>query len=119
MGLLKLERAGGLLWRRIEPLGRRLMPVRSPAQALALGAVWGWLPCGLVYSVLVWSISSGSAGRGALLMLAFGIGTLPNLLAMGVFASAVAQLFRRPWVRGLAGATVIALGVVSLLRPFL
>lgn len=117
LGLLKLERAGGLLWRRIEPLGRRLMPVRSPGQALALGLVWGWLPCGLVYSVLIWSISSGSAVRGALLMFAFGLGTLPNLLAMGAFASAVASLFRRPWVRGLAGAMVIALGAITILRP--
>ena len=62
-GITRIERAGGALWRRIEPLGRRLLPVRTPAQALACGLVWGWLPCGLVYSVVVWAIAAGSAAE--------------------------------------------------------
>ncbi|HUM92742.1 MAG TPA: sulfite exporter TauE/SafE family protein, partial [Candidatus Competibacter sp.] len=83
-----LERAGGVLWRRIEPLGRRLLPVRTLPQALGIGLVWGWLPCGLVYSALVWAIGAGGAGKGALLLLGFGLGTLPALLAMGTAAAA-------------------------------
>ncbi len=59
--LSRLEQAGGALWRRIEPLGRRFFPVRTPLQALGIGLVWGWLPCGLVYSVLVWA--SAPVGR--------------------------------------------------------
>ena len=113
-GLARLEAAGGVLWRRIEPLGRRLLPVRSPAGALALGLLWGWLPCGLVYSVLIWSVSAGGAAEGAGLMLAFGLGTLPNLLAMGLMASALARWARRAAVRQAAGALVIALGVYTL-----
>ncbi|MCG5514718.1 MULTISPECIES: sulfite exporter TauE/SafE family protein [unclassified Ectothiorhodospira] len=113
-GLTRLERAGGVVWRRLEPLGRRMMPVRSPGQALVLGLVWGWLPCGLVYSVLIWSLTAGGALQGGALMLAFGLGTLPNLLLMGVFAARLARFVRKPWVRGIAGGAVAAYGVYML-----
>ncbi|MBI3574562.1 MAG: sulfite exporter TauE/SafE family protein, partial [Gammaproteobacteria bacterium] len=72
-GLAALERLGGKLWVRIEPFGRRFLPVNHPLKALALGLVWGWLPCGLVYSALAWSLASGDAVQGAALMLAFGL----------------------------------------------
>jgi len=113
-GLAKVEQAGGVLWRRIEPLGRRLMPVRTPAQALALGGLWGWLPCGLVYSVLIWSLSAGGVVQGALLMLAFGLGTLPNLLLMGVMAARLGAWLRQRWVRYLAGGFVAGFGLLML-----
>jgi sulfite exporter TauE/SafE len=113
-GLMQVEQAGGLLWRHIEPLGRRLLPVRTPGQALGVGLVWGWLPCGLVYSVLIWAVSAGSALQGGLLMLSFGVGTLPALLVMGAFAAVLAGLVRKPWVRGMAGGLVIALGSYQL-----
>ena len=109
-GLMRVEQAGGLLWHHIEPLGRRLLPVRTPAQALGVGLVWGWLPCGLVYSVLIWAVSAGSAQQGGLLLLSFGLGTLPALLAMGAFAAALVGLVRKPWVQGMAGMLVIAFG---------
>lgn len=114
-GLTRVEQVGGLLWRRLEPLGRGLLPVRGPRQALMLGLVWGWLPCGLVYSVLIWAIAAGSPADGALLLLAFGLGTLPNLLAVGVFAAALSAWVRRPWVRAAAGALIIGFGVWMLL----
>lgn len=110
-GLTRVEEAGTVLWRRLEPLGRRLLPVRRPPQAFILGLVWGWLPCGLVYSVLIWAIAAGTPTDGALLLLAFGLGTLPNLLAMGVFAAALSGWVRRGWVRATAGLLVIAFGV--------
>ena len=118
-GLARVERAGGLLWKHIEPLGRRLLPVRSPWQALLLGMVWGWLPCGLVYSVLIWSLAAGGMMQGALLMGAFGLGTLPNLLLMGAAAGWLAGTLRRPAVRRIAGFLVILLGLAMLfqLRP--
>lgn len=115
-GLRRLEEAGGGLWRRIEPLGRGLLPVRSPWQALALGAVWGWLPCGLVYSVLIWALSAGGAAQGAGLLLAFGLGTLPNLLLMGAAAGWLAAHVRRPRVRQAAGAVVLAFGLYTLAK---
>ena len=111
-----LERAGVPLWRLIEPLGRRALPLRTPAQALAFGLVWGWLPCGLVYSSLSVSIASGSAADGALTMLAFGAGTLPALLGLGAAAGALARLARVPLVRQLAGVALAAFGAYRFER---
>jgi len=112
--LVKLEKTGVYLWKKIEPLGRGLLPVKTSRQSFLLGLLWGWLPCGLVYSVLIWSVSAGSALEGALLMLAFGLGTLPNLLAMGVLANRFAGFMHRPQVRIFAGLSVIVLGLINL-----
>lgn len=117
-GLAQVERLGGGLWRRLEPIGRRFLPVSRAPQAFGLGLVWGWLPCGLVYSVLTWAASSGSALQGALLLLAFGFGTLPNLLAMGLAAGALAHWSRNPWVRRFAGALVLGFGIYGLVQLF-
>ncbi|MEW5787416.1 MAG: sulfite exporter TauE/SafE family protein [Pseudomonadota bacterium] len=112
--ILILERAGGGLWRKLQPLFGRLLPLRNTGQALVAGAVWGWLPCGLVYSVLVAALASGGPGQGALLMLAFGLGTLPNLLLMGWAAESLRQFTRHAMVRRVAGFTVMGLGVWGL-----
>jgi len=113
-GLAGVERMGAVLWRRIEPLGRRLLPVRSPVGAMGLGFVWAWIPCGLVYSVLIWSVSAGNAAQGALLMLAFGLGTLPNLLTMGLLAGAAARFSDQAWIRQVAGILVMGFGLYAL-----
>jgi len=115
-GVLVLERAGGLLWRRLQPLTKSLVPLRSPWHALQLGALWGWLPCGLVYSVLVAALASGSALQGAGLMLAFGLGTLPTLLAMGMAAVRLKALLQHVRMRRLCGALVLGFGLAGLGR---
>jgi len=117
-GVLVLERAGHVLWRRLQPLSRHFLPVRSLRQAFALGLVWGWLPCGLVYSVLVAALAAGSAARGGLLMLAFGLGTLPTLLAMGLATVRLKGLLQNVWVRRASGLLVLCLGAAGLLRLF-
>jgi sulfite exporter TauE/SafE len=109
-----IESVGAPLWRRLEPLARRLLPVRSVASALALGAVWGWMPCGLVYAALGVALGTGSAGSGALAMIAFGAGTLPTLLTMGAVAARVAEATRHAWVRRAAGAVIVAFGVLQV-----
>ncbi len=119
LGLERLERLGASVWRRLEPMGRRLLPVRSPAQALGLGFVWAWIPCGLVYSVLIWSVASGSAVQGALVMLAFGVGTLPTLLGMGMLAGAAARFADQAWMRKLSGVLVLGFGLYALWQVFL
>ena len=111
LGLARIEKAGALWWRLLEPFGRRLIPVRDMTSAVSVGAIWGWLPCGLVYSVLIWALSAGDPLRGALLMLSFGLGTLPNLMLMGVFATSMRRFVRDARVRRLAGAMVVALGL--------
>jgi sulfite exporter TauE/SafE len=115
-GLAKVEKAGAVIWKRIEPAGRKLLPVRSPGQAFLLGMVWGWLPCGLVYSVLIWSLSAGGMAEGALLMGAFGLGTLPNLLLMGAAAGWMGSFLRKPVARRIASALVIVFGILMLLQ---
>ncbi|MBS1132310.1 MAG: hypothetical protein H6R16_3312 [Proteobacteria bacterium] len=109
------ERAGQSLWRRLQPLTRRFLPVRSVAQAFPLGVLWGWLPCGLVYSALATALSTGSAGRGALTMLAFGLGTLPNLLLAGIVLARLNGFVRRPIVRTLSGLLVLGFGLYGFL----
>jgi sulfite exporter TauE/SafE len=115
-GLTVLERVGGVAWKRIEPLGRRYLPVHSPRQAFQLGLVWGWLPCGLVYSVLVWSISTADPVYGGALLFSFGLGTLPNLLAMGVLAERLSARVRDARTRRIAGLLVIGFGLYTLYR---
>ena len=114
--LVRVEQAGSIVWQRLEPLGRKLLPVQRPGQALMLGMLWGWLPCGLVYSVLIWTLISGGAKEGAMLMMSFGAGTLPNLLAMGVFAVLLQKLVQQSWVKQLSGGTVMLFGIYMLWR---
>ncbi len=115
-GLARLERAGGRLWSHVKPWSRRLLPVDSASKAAALGALWGWLPCAMVYSVLTVALASGHPVSGALTMLAFGLGTLPNLLAMGLAASRMRPLIRDVRVRRIAGALIIGFGAIGLVR---
>jgi hypothetical protein len=110
----QVERIGTPLWRRIEPLAQRLLPVSSVPAALGLGALWGWLPCGMVYMILVQALTAGGPAQGGLLMLAFGVGTLPNLLVMGAFAAALGRWLSHPWVRRAAGGLLVAFGLAAL-----
>ncbi len=111
-----IEQAGSVLWQSIQPLTRLLLPVTSPLRALMLGMLWGWLPCGLVYSVLVTALASGHPQSGALIMLAFGLGTLPNLLVIGLFWERCRRWVQSPRVRVLAGLIVMAFGVYGLVK---
>jgi len=112
----RLESAGAGLWKRMQPYTTKLLPVNTVPRALGLGALWGWLPCGLVYSVLVTALASGSAVRGALIMAAFGLGTLPNLLAIGMFWESIKSWVQSPRVRLVAGILVMGLGVYGLFK---
>jgi hypothetical protein len=116
-GLTRIEGLGRGVWRYLQPLASRLMPVSNVPRALLLGAVWGWLPCGLVYSTLLWSASQGNALHSALLMLAFGLGTWPVLLATGLAAERITALLRRRSVRVAGGLLVIVFGLWTLPGP--
>ena len=116
--LAPLERLGSHFWRLIEPFGRRLMPVKTLPHAFGLGLLWGWLPCGMVYSTLAWSATSADPVKSALLMLAFGAGTLPMLLAMGGLADKLQRFTRHKNIRYLAGILLILFGAMILTKAF-
>jgi len=120
MGLLPgfayLEFAGRGIWRRIQPMTKKLLPFDSPLKLLAAGAVWGWLPCGMVYSMLLTALLSGSAVAGAGLMLAFGLGTLPTLMTLGLLGAKLKTWMQRTPVRLAGGMVIISFGALGLLR---
>ncbi len=109
-GLTYLEAAGKYLWMYIQPLGKRVMPVDSAGKALILGFIWGWLPCGLVYSALVYAMAQGQVAGAGLVMLAFGIGTLPSVLATGFVAQHMGRWLRKPHLRWPLAVAIILFG---------
>ena len=114
-GLALLERLGSKLWRHVQPFGQRLFPISNPFQALLLGALWGWLPCGLVYATVAWSLTTANAYDAALLMLGFGMGTLPAMLLVGSAFNILKSWVQSPWVRTCAGVLLIAFGIYSVI----
>jgi len=116
--LTLLEKPGTRFWKYIEPYGRRFIPIKRARDALLLGMIWGWLPCGLVYSMLIWSMSAGSAMQGGLLMLSFGLGTLPNLLLMAVFAQQITNWFQLRWIRTIAGLIIMGFAILMLFQVY-
>lgn len=115
-GLAWLERGGRVLWRRVAPMLAVLKPFDSPGRLFAAGALWGWLPCGMVYSVLVTAMLSGSAPGGAAVMLAFGLGTLPMLAAIGMAGVRLRTVLQLRAVRAACGLLVLGFGLLGLWR---
>ena len=104
----RIESIGRPVWKRLNPLLNRLLPIQSVPACFGVGMLWGWLPCGLVYSASLYALGSGNALEGGLYMLAFALGTLPNLLAMGLFAAQLKNFLQRKTVRLAAGLLVTA-----------
>lgn len=102
----KIEAIGRPIWRRLAPVFQRFLPIRNHAQALVAGALWGWLPCGLVYTALLSALASASVGHGALLMLAFGLGTLPNVFLLGLLALPLREFLQKLWLRRVLGLSL-------------
>ena len=115
-GLARLEAAGNVLWRRVRPLLQPLLPMDTPLKALAVGGLWGWVPCGMVYSALLTAMMAGSALHGAAAMAAFGLGTLPTLLGMGLLGARLRRQLQRRRVRIASGLLVLGFGLLGLLR---
>ncbi len=110
-----IERVGAPVWRRVRPVAARLLRTESTLAKLAVGALWGLMPCGLVYAAFALAITTGGVGSGALVMIAFGLGTLPAMLATGLASSrAMAAFASRAWLRRTAGALVVVFGVIDV-----
>lgn len=112
--LLPLERAGSFLWRRIEPVARKFLPVQSPAQALMLGLLWGWLPCGMVYVALSWTVVVAEPLQGGMLMAAFGLGTLPAMMGIGMAGPWLMKILAKPSLRAILGSFVALYGLALM-----
>lgn len=114
-GLSYLEKAGSFLWRRLQPLGQRLLPVRSLHSAVLLGLVWGWLPCGLVYTALAYAATAETPFLGMAQMGAFGFGTLPAVLLGGLSLGKLGEILRSYNFRLVFSLLLIAYGIWTLL----
>ncbi len=114
--LAPLERAGGRLWRHISPYTKQLLPMNTLPRAALFGMLWGWIPCGMVYAMLLTAMSAGSAVTGMLTMFAFGLGTLPMMIAAGWAVGSVQRFTRNSRIRMVAGAAVVAMGLFGFAR---
>lgn len=110
-----IEKMGSRFWKLIEPFGRRLIPVKTRTQAFLFGMVWGWLPCGLIYTALTLAATVGNITHSALTMLAFGLGTLPAVMGVGIMTSLLTRLSRIQHFKQAVGVLLI---VFALLAAF-
>lgn len=113
--LRRLERYGSRLWQPLAGFVQTLLPVRTGSDALLLGFLWGLLPCGLIYSALALAVVSGNPLHAALVMLAFGAGTLPAMLLLGVFSGTLVQSLTRDSSRIFLGTLVMVTALWTLL----
>lgn len=109
------ERLGARLWRHIAPAMRAALPAAPCARALVLGFIWGWLPCGLVYSALLAAALAGSASHGSATMIAFGLGTLPAMLGLSYAGTRLPR--RDGTLARLLGTIIVACGVWTATLP--
>jgi sulfite exporter TauE/SafE len=100
------------LWSKLSKLLHQ--PGRKPH--FLVGLVWGLVPCGLIYSILPLAFLSGDGVSGGLLMLAFGLGTLPNLLLISGFSARLAAWGHQTWARYMAAGLMIFTGLFGLYR---
>lgn len=115
-GLTKIEKLGTRFWRIIQPWSKNFLPFRNPFFAFPYGLIWGWLPCGLVYSVLTWSLASGSAQQGAIIMAGFGLGTLPVMILMATGYHKIRILIQNPKAKLCMGLLLVIFAIRQLFQ---
>jgi sulfite exporter TauE/SafE len=110
---------GKRLWPKLAPLGRRLLPVNSLPRGFAFGMIWGWMPCGFVYSVLLIATLQLDAANGALIMFAFGLGTAPALFIAALGAERLRVFSARPGARYVAGSVLLLSALLTFAGPWI
>ena len=108
-----IEKSGSRLWKFLEPFGRRLIPVQTRTRAFLFGMIWGWLPCGLVYTAFALAATTGDVLKSSLTMLAFGIGTLPAVFGIGIMTGIATRLSRMNRVKQAVGLFMVALAILA------
>jgi sulfite exporter TauE/SafE len=111
-----VERFGAVAWRRLSPFTRRFLPIDTDGRAFGMGLVFGWLPCGMVYVALIAALTTANALHGGLVMAAFGLGTLPNVLAISAWFRWLPAFFKNRAVRIVAAAAIAAFGAWGVLH---
>lgn len=109
-----IEKTGSFFWKTIEPYGRKLIPVASLPQAFLFGMVWGWIPCGLVYTALALAATSGDILTSMLTMLTFGLGTLPAVAGSGMVSSFITRLSNLQTTKQIIGMLLVLVAIFSL-----
>ncbi|MGZ8225133.1 MAG: sulfite exporter TauE/SafE family protein [Methylococcaceae bacterium] len=110
-----IEKTGTHFWKKIEPYGRKLIPVKNRTQAYLFGMVWGWLPCGLVYAALTLAAAAGDVSKSALTMLAFGLGTLPAVMGVGIMTGILTKLSKMRHFKQAIGVFMVVLALLAAL----
>ena len=113
----RMERLGAPIWKWLQPIGQKLLPVRKRSQAFLLGIIWGWLPCGLVYAALAVAATVGEPVKASLVMMAFGAGTLPAVMGAGLFTGLLASMARIKHLRQIAGILIIVMALATAFWP--
>jgi len=108
-----IEKLGSRFWKIIEPFGRKMIPVKTRIQALLFGMVWGWLPCGLIYTALALAATTGNVMHSAMTMLAFGLGTLPAVVGVGIMTSMLAKISRVQYFKQAVGILLILFALLA------
>lgn len=112
--LTRLEQLGQYIWNPIKPMISPLMQSQNNASAIKLGMLWGFLPCGLIYSTLTWVAANQEPLMGGIAMLFFGIGTLPAMLTSSFAAKALLSIMQKRWIKQASGLLLIAYGIWTL-----
>jgi sulfite exporter TauE/SafE len=118
-GLTYLEKGGQLLWKILQPLTKKMLPIKHYYQALCLGLLWGWLPCGLIYSTLSWVSTQPSSFSGALTMMSFGLGTLPGMMTLGALSIHIQTFIKNKHVRSISALLLITYGLWTIIATWL
>jgi sulfite exporter TauE/SafE len=113
--LAPVEKIGAKIWNRLVPHAKGLIPATTVSRAMGLGLIWGWLPCGLVYGALLLAATTAEPASGGLVMIAFGLGTMPAMVLTGLSASKLSAFMSRNRLG--AGILIILLGLATLAMP--
>lgn len=117
--LAMLAKPGAAVWNALRPLQRPLLPADRTHKRVALGMLWGWMPCSLSTTLLLAAWLQGDAMRGALTMAAFGFGTLPVMLPLTWSGARIGQRLQRGAARRWAAGLIMSAGAVTIAAPWL
>ena len=113
-GLNYIEKIGNYIWKPIQPLSKKLLPVNTKFKAFVLGLLWSLIPCGLIYSTLAWAVAQGSIIKSSLIMFFFGLGTFPILIVTSLSTRHSLQFLNKKSFYTISGCIIILFGIYTI-----